>query len=62
MPKTSSRERWIKEGILIPWKEEVESRVLPLMAVVQATNHKVRLVLDFQELNDHVLCHMGSKV
>lgn len=57
---------WIKEGILISWIEEVESDVLPLMAVVQLTKHKVRSVLGFQELNDHVhgmyhvSCHTGG--
>lgn len=30
-------ERWIKEGVLIPWKKEVMSRMLPQMAVVQPT-------------------------
>ena len=47
-------ERWIEEGILVPWEEEVEDGVLPLMAVVQTTKGKVRPVLDYWELNTHV--------
>ena len=39
-------EWWIAEGILLPWRGEV-NEVLPLMAVVQATKGKVRPVLDF---------------
>ena len=53
-------DRWIEEGILIPWKEEVKSGVLALMAVVQPTKNKVRPVLDFREMNDHVSCHTGG--
>ena len=53
-------DRWIKEGILIPWGGEVDS-VLPLMAVVQPTKGKVRPVLDFRELNAHVQCHTGDE-
>ena len=49
-------ERWIDERILIPWSGKVEG-VLPLMAVVQPTKNKVRLVLDFRELNKFVACH-----
>ena len=30
-------ERWINEGILIPWKKKVCSGILPLMAVEQPT-------------------------
>ena len=41
-------ERWIAEGILVPWEGEVEG-ILPLMAVEQPTKHKVRPVLDFRE-------------
>ena len=53
-------DRWIEEGILVPWKEKVQSGVLPLMAVTQPTKHKVRPVLDFRELNAHVVCHTGG--
>lgn len=54
-------ERWIEEGILTPWKGEAGG-VLPLMAVVQPTKDKVRPVLDFRELNKHVMCHTGDEV
>ena len=42
----------------MPWEEGV----LPLMAVIQPTKNKVRPVLDFQELNGHVMCHTGDDV
>lgn len=54
--------RWIRDGILTPWKEEVNEGVIPLMAVVQANKGKVRPVLDFRELNDYVSCHTGDDV
>ena len=54
-------ERWIDEGILVPWKG-VEEGVLPLMAVIQPTKNKVRPVLDFRELNNYVMCHTGDDV
>lgn len=55
--------RRIKEGVLIPWKGELVSRVLLLMTVVQPTKDTVRLVLDFQKMNGHVvLRHTGVKV
>lgn len=53
-------ERWIAEGILVPWGKEVKSGVLPLMPVVQPTKNKVRPVLDFRELNVHVMSHTGD--
>ena len=54
--------RWIEEGILVPWKETVTKGVIPLMAVEQPTKNKVRPVLDFRELNEHVECHTGDDV
>ena len=33
-----------------------------LMAVIQPTKDKVRPVLDFRELNGHVMCHTGDDV
>ena len=54
-------ERWIDEGILVPWKGE-SNGVLPLMAVEQQTKHKVRPVLDYRELNQYVMCHTGDEV
>lgn len=55
-------ERWIEEGILLPWNEEVESGILPLMAVEQPTKDKVRPVLDYRELNKYIQCHTGDDV
>ena len=46
-------ERWIADGILVPWKGEGKG-VLPLMAVFQATKKKFRPVLDYHELNRFV--------
>ena len=54
-------ERWIDEGILVPWEGDEEG-VLPLMAVTQPTKSKVRPVLDFRELNSYVMCHTGDDV
>ena len=54
-------ERWIADGILIPWKGEGKG-VLPLMAVFQATKKKVKPVLDYRELNRFVACHTGSDI
>lgn len=54
-------ERWISDGILLPWKGERKG-VLPLMAVFQATKGKVRPVFDFRELNRFVACHTGSDI
>ena len=55
-------DRWVEEGILIPWGERVESGILPLLAVEQQTKGKVRPVLDFRELNEFVECHTGDNV
>ena len=55
-------ERWIEEGILKPWGEDVKEGVLPLMVVIQPTKNKVRPVLDFRELNEYVKCHTGDDV
>ena len=52
-------DRWVEEGILVPWEGKVDS-VLPLMAVVQPTKQKVRPVIDFREINKHVECHTGG--
>ena len=32
------------------------------MVVIQPTKNKVRLVLDFRELNGHMVCHTGDGV
>ena len=55
-------ERWIEEGILLPWGEQVSVGVIPLMAIVQPTKKKIRPVLDFRELNNFVSCHTGDDV
>ena len=52
--------RWIKEGILVEWKGEVDG-VLPLMAVMQPYKNKVRPVLDFRGLNAYVQSHTGGE-
>ena len=52
---------WIKEG----WLQEAvdyNGRVIPLMAVIQHNKQKVRPVLDFRELNEHLSVHSGSSV
>ena len=46
----------------MPWRERVESGILPLMAVEQQTKGKVSTVLDFCELNESVECHTGDNV
>ena len=53
-------ERWIEEGILEKWHEDVNEGLLPLMAVEQPTKGKVRPVFDYRELNQHVSCHTGD--
>ena len=55
-------DRWIAEGILVPWGKEVEGGILPLMAVEQPTKNKVRPVLDYRELNEYVECHTGDNM
>lgn len=30
-------DRWIEDGILVPWKEEVHSGILPLMPAIKQT-------------------------
>ena len=52
--------RWIDEGILVEWKNKVDG-VLPLMAVLQPSKHKVRPVLDFRGLNNFVQSHTGGE-
>ena len=53
-------DKWIDEGVLVPWEKEVEVGVLPLMAVLQPTKGKVRLVFDFREVNGHVECNTSG--
>ena len=58
----SEIERWIREGILLPWKCDVTEGIIPLMATEQPTKNKVRPVLDFRELNGSIECHTGDDV
>ena len=53
-------QNWIKEGILVPWKEKVNVGVIPLMAVVQQTKGKVRPIFDFREINGFLESHTGG--
>ncbi|XP_068240111.1 uncharacterized protein [Palaemon carinicauda] len=55
-------DRWIVEGILVPWKEKVDVGIIPLMAVKQPTKNRMRPVLYFKELNVNVKCHTGDDV
>ena len=54
--------KWIEEGILVPWKDNVKEGILALMAVEQPTKNKVRPVLDFREMNESVESHTGDEV
>ena len=50
-------ESWIKKGWLVPHNEQQHGAprgLVPLMAVRQNNGGKVRPVLDYRELNDHV--------
>ena len=44
-------DRFIKESILMPWKEQVKVGILLLMAALQPMKGKVRPVLDLRKLN-----------
>ena len=52
---------WIELGWLKEYSGE-EKGLLPHMAVVQANKGKVRPVLDYRELNDHVSSHTSESV
>ena len=48
---------WIDNGWLVPYPEEElgpPKGLIPLMAVIQQNKQKVRPVLDYRELNEHV--------
>ena len=54
---------WIKKGWLMPYDEELLGPALgliPLMAVEQQSKAKIRPVLDYRELNQHVLAHTAD--
>ena len=51
------RQNWIDNGWLVPYPEDnlgPPKGLIPLMAVIQQNKQKVRLVLNYRELNDHV--------
>jgi len=52
-------EQWIRNGWLQPYSGPVKA-VIPLMAVEQPCKKKVRPVLDFRRLNEHVLSYTGD--
>lgn len=62
IPLKKEAGRQVEEGILRPWEEDEKNGVLPLTIVVQLAKNKVRQVLDFRELNEHVACYMSSDV
>ena len=50
-------QNWVDNGWLVPYPEdklEPLKGLIPLIAVIQQNKQKVRPVLDFRELNDHV--------
>ncbi|KFD70492.1 hypothetical protein M514_00988 [Trichuris suis] len=50
-------QKWIDSGWLVPYDERKYGEpkgLIPLMAVVQRNNHKVRPMMDFRELNRHI--------
>ncbi|XP_043212392.1 uncharacterized protein LOC122376558, partial [Amphibalanus amphitrite] len=56
-------ELWIREGWLQPYDERVDGPVrglIPLMAVPQPNQDKVRPVLDYRELNGHIIAHTAD--
>ena len=51
------QQNWIDNGWLVPYPEDklgLLKGLIPSMAVIQQNKLKVRLVLDYQVLNDHV--------
>ena len=58
-------EVWIKEGILVPHDVDRHGKaagLIPLMAVFQPNKNKVRPVLDYRELNQHIKSCPGADV
>lgn len=55
---------WVEEGWLVPYDKAKHGEVrglVPLMAVRQANKQgKVRPVMDYREVNEHVLCYPGQ--
>ncbi len=55
-------DKWIDEGMLVPWEKEVEVGILRLMAVLQPTKGKAKPVFEFREVNSYVEGHTGGEV
>ena len=58
-------ETWVNDGILVPWNEQRDGElknVIPLMSVKQQKGEviKIRPVLDFRYLNDHIVSRPGA--
>jgi len=58
-------ETWVNDGILVPWNEQRDGElknVVPLMSVKQQKGEviKIRPVLDFRYLNDHIVSRPGA--
>ena len=54
---------WVREGWLQPYDERTDGparALIPLMAVPQPNQGKVRPVLDYRELNGHVTAHTAD--
>ena len=57
--------KWVTNGWLVPFDERVHEpykSTIPLMAVVQPNKDKVRPVMDFRELNEHLDSHTAAAV
>ena len=54
---TEEIQRWISNGWLVKW----DGPVIPRLAVIQPTKDKVRLVMDYRELNEFVESHTGDE-
>ena len=56
-------QRWVDEGWLIPYDQTEQGQpegLIPLMAVLQERKKKVRPVLDYRELNEHLDTHTAD--
>jgi len=53
-------EEWIHKGWLVPADRSVGAQNLPLLAVEQRNKGKVRPVMDFRALNEHLESHTGD--
>ena len=53
-------ENWIQEGWLQPAFRGYHEGLVPLIPVEQPSKGNVRPVLDFREVNKHVICHTAD--